>query len=139
MFDVVTYALLKKTIGQAATGISKVEYVDGKLVFTLADGTLIETPLDIQGSDVKGISLNEEGALVVEFNDGTNLIFAAATKEALAAVEEKVEVLETSYSELNEAHNNLYEAHATLANFVDDLGLSVIDGKLNITFEKENE
>lgn len=139
MFDVVTYALLKKTIGQAATGISKVEYVDGKLVFTLADGTLIETPLDIQGSDVKGISLNEEGALVVEFNDGTNLIFAAATKEDLAAVEEKVEALETSYSELNEAHNNLYEAHNVLATEFEDLGLSIVDGKLSITFEKENE
>lgn len=136
MFDVVTYALLKKTIGQAATGISKVEYVDGKLVFTLADGTLIETPLDIQGSDVKGISLNEEGALVVEFNDGTNLIFAAATKEALAAVEEKVEVLETSHSELNEAHNNLYEAHNMLATEFEDLGLSVVDGKLNITYNE---
>ena len=136
MFDVVTYALLKKTIGQAATGISKVEYVDGKLVFTLADGTLIETPLDIQGSDVKSISLNEEGALVVEFNDGTNLIFAAATKEALAAVEKKVETLETSYTNLNEAHNTLSEAHTTLANFVDDLGLSVVDGKLNITYNE---
>lgn len=136
MFDVVTYALLKKTIGQAATGISKVEYVDGKLVFTLADGTLVETPLDIQGSDVKSISLNEEGALVVEFNDGTNLIFAAATKEDLAAVEKKVETLETSYTNLNEAHNTLSEAHTTLANFVDDLGLSVVDGKLNITYNE---
>lgn len=136
MFDVVTYALLKKAIGQAATGISKVEYVDGKLVFTLADGTLIETPLDIQGSDVKSISLNDEGALVVEFNDGTNLIFSAATKEDLAAVEKKVETLETSYTNLNEAHNTLSEAHATLANFVDDLGLSVVDGKLNITYNE---
>ena len=136
MFDVVTYTLLKKTIGQAATGISKVEYVDGKLVFTLMDGTIVETPLDIQGSDVKSISLNEDGALVVEFNDGTNLIFAAATKEDLAAVEEKVEALETSYSELNEAHNNLYEAHNTLAAEFEDLGLSVIDGKLNITYNE---
>lgn len=136
MFDVVTYALLKKTIGQAATGISKVEYVDGKLVFTLADGILVETPLDIQGSDVKSISLNEEGALVVEFNDGTNLIFAAATKEDLAAVEKKVETLETSYTNLNEAHNTLSEAHTTLANFVDDLGLSVVDGKLNIIYNE---
>lgn len=136
MFDVVTYALLKKAIGQAATGISKVEYVDGKLVFTLADGTLIETPLDIQGSDVKSISLNDEGALVVEFNDGTNLIFSAATKEDLAAVEKKIETLETSYTNLNEAHNTLNEAHTTLANFVDDLGLSVVDGKLNITYNK---
>lgn len=136
MFDVVTYALLKKTISQAATGFEKVEYKDGKLIFTLPDGNIIETPLDIKGSDVKNISLNTEGALVVEFNDGTNLVFAAATKEELAEVEKKVETLETSYTNLNEAHNTLSEAHAMLADFVDDLGLSVVDGKLNITYNE---
>lgn len=136
MFDVVTYALLKKTISQAATGIEKVEYKDGKLIFTLPDGNIVETPLDIKGSDVKNISLNSEGALVVEFNDGTNLVFAAATKEELAAVEKKVETLETSYTNLSEAHNTLSEAHTMLADFVDDLGLSVVDGKLNITYNK---
>lgn len=136
MFDVVTYALLKKTISQAATGFEKVEYKDGKLIFTLPDGNTIETPLDIKGSDVKNISLNTEGALVVEFNDGTNLVFAAATKEELAKVEKKVETLETSYTNLSEAHNTLSEAHAMLADFVDDLGLSVVDGKLNITYNE---
>ena len=136
MFDVVTYALLKKTISQAATGIEKVEYKDGKLIFTLPDGNIVETPLDIKGSDVKNISLNTEGALVVEFNDGTNLVFAATTKEELAAVEKKVKTLETSYTNLNEAHNTLNEAHTTLADFVDDLGLSVVDGKLNITYNE---
>lgn len=136
MFNVVTYALLKKTISQAATGFEKVEYKDGKLIFTLPDGNTIETPLDIKGSDVKNISLNTEGALVVEFNDGTNLVFAAATKEELAEVEKKVETLETSYTNLNEAHNTLSEAHAMLADFVDDLGLSVVDGKLNITYNE---
>ena len=136
MFDAVTYALLKKSISQAATGFSKVEYVDGKLVFTLLDGSIIEAPLDIQGSDVKGISLNEEGALVVNFNDGTSLIFAAATKQDLAAVEEKVSALETSYSNLENAHNNLYEAQTTLEQAFEDLGLSVVDGKLNITYNE---
>lgn len=136
MFDVVTYALLKKTISQTATGIEKVEYKDGKLIFTLPDGNTIETPLDIKGSDVKNISLNTEGALVVEFNDGTSLVFAAATKEELAKVEKKVETLETSYTNLSEAHNTLSEAHTMLADFVDDLGLSVVDGKLNITYNK---
>ena len=136
MFDVVTYALLKKAISQAATGFEKVEYKDGKLIFTLPDGNTIETPLDIKGSDVKNISLNTEGALVVEFNDGTNLVFAAATKEDLAKVEKKVETLETSYTNLSEAHNTLSEAHTMLADFVDDLGLSVVDGKLNITYNE---
>ena len=76
MFDVVTYALVKKLVGQAATGIVGVEYKDGSLIFTLADGSTIRTPLDIS-SGVAGASLNEEGALVIEFNDGTSLIYAA--------------------------------------------------------------
>ena len=48
MFDVVTYALVKKMIGTAATGIEKVEYKDGNLIFTLPDGSTISTPLDIE-------------------------------------------------------------------------------------------
>lgn len=131
MFDVVTYALVKKLIGQAATGISKVEYKDGKLIFTLPDGSTIDTPLDIS-SGVAGASLNEEGALVIEFSDGTSLTYAAALKEDLQKVEEKVSELGTNLETLTSSHNTLYEAF-------NDLGLSVVDGKLNITFEKENE
>lgn len=131
MFDVVTYALVKKLIGQAATGISKVEYKDGKLIFTLPDGSTIETPVDIS-SGVAGASLNEEGALVIEFSDGTSLTYAAALKKDLQKIEEKVSELGTNLETLTSSHNTLYEAF-------DDLGLSVVDGKLNITFEKENE
>ena len=131
MFDVVTYALVKKLIGQAATGISKVEYKDGKLIFTLPDGSTIETPLDIS-TGVAGASLNEEGALVIEFADGTSLTYAAATKEDLQKVEEKVTSLEENLDKVAASHNTLYEAF-------NDLGLSVVDGKLNITYEKENE
>lgn len=136
MFDAVTYALLKKSISQATSGFSKVEYVNGKLVFTLLDGSTIEAPLDIQGSDVKNISLNENGALVVHFNDGTNLTFSAASKDELAQVEKKVQDLETSYSDLEKSYNTLSEAHDTLEQAFDDLGLSVVDGKLNITYEE---
>ena len=131
MFDVVTYALVKKLVGQAATGIQKVEYKDGKLIFTLPDGSTIETPLDIS-SGVAGASLNEEGALVIEFSDGTTLTYAAATKEELQAVEEKVNTLGENLENLTASHNTLNETF-------NDLGLSVVDGKLNITYEKENE
>lgn len=131
MFDVVTYALVKKMVGQAATGIQKVEYKDGKLIFTLPDGSTIETPLDIS-SGVAGASLNEEGALVIEFSDGTTLTYAAATKEELQAIEKKVNTLGENLENLTTSHNTLNEAF-------NDLGLSVVDGKLNITYEKENE
>ena len=128
MFDVVTYALVKKLIGQAATGISKVEYKDGKLIFTLPDGSTIETPLDIS-SGVAGASLNGEGALVIEFSDGTSLTYAAALKEDLQKVEEKVNTLGENLQTLAASHNTLNEAF-------NDLGLSVVDGKLNITYEE---
>ena len=109
MFDVVTYALVKKLVGQAATGISKVEYKDGKLIFTLPDGSTIETPLDIS-SGVAGASLNEEGALVIEFSDGTSLTYAAALKEDLQKVEEKVNTLGENLQTLAASHNTLNEA-----------------------------
>ena len=118
-------------IGQAATGISGVEFKDGNLIFTLADGSTVSTPLDIS-SGVAGASLNEQGALVIEFSDGTSLTYAAATKEDLQKVEEKVTGLEENLDNLTASHNTLYEAF-------EDLGLSVVEGKLNITFEKENE
>ena len=118
-------------IGQAATGISGVEFKDGNLIFTLADGSTVSTPLDIS-SGVAGASLNEQGALVIEFSDGTSLTYAAATKEDLQKVEEKVAGLEENLDNLTASHNTLCEAF-------EDLGLSVVEGKLNITFEKENE
>ena len=79
-----------------------------------------------------GASLNEEGALVIEFSDGTSLTYAAATKEDLQKVEEKVSTIGKDLETLAASHNTLNEAF-------NDLGLSVVDGKLNITFEKENE
>ena len=113
MFDVVTYALVKKMIGQAATGISKVEYKDGALVFTLADGSTISTPLDIS-SGVAGAHLTEDGALVIEFSDGPSLTYAAASKEDLQKLEEKVSEAEKTLSNLTDSHNSLQETVNTL-------------------------
>ena len=127
MFDVVTYALVKKLVGQAATGIAGAEYKDGKLIFTLADGSTLEVPLDIS-SGVKGARINEENALVIDFSDGTSLTYAAALKEDLEKLEEKVAAQEQNLQILSESHHNLNEAF-------NDLGLSVVDGKLHITYE----
>ena len=115
-------------IGTAATGISNVEFKDGKLIFTLSDGSTIETPLDIS-TGVAGASLNEEGALVIEFSDGTSLTYAAATKEELQKVYEEVTNLGENLADLTTSHNALNEAF-------NDLGLSVVDGLLNITYEE---
>ena len=76
-----------------------------------------------------GASLNEEGALVIEFSDGTSLTYAAATKEDLQKIEEKVNTLGEDLQIFADSHNTLNEAF-------NDLGLSVVDGKLNITYEE---
>jgi hypothetical protein len=101
MFDVVTYALLKKKIEQAATGITGAEYKDGKLIFTLGDGSKLEVPLDIS-SGVAGALVNESGALVISFSDGTNLTYDVPTliANALAPVENRLTQLESSQQEL---------------------------------------
>ena len=108
MFDVVTYALLKKKIEQAASGIQDIKYQDGVLIFSLADGNRIEVPLDIS-SGVAGAAINENGALEISFSDGTKLIYDVPT-----LVEQKLD-----------EHITLFES----------LGLSVIDGKLHMTYE----
>lgn len=133
MFDVVTYALLKKKIEQAATGITGAEYKDGKLIFTLGDGSKLEVPLDIS-SGVAGALVNESGALVISFSDGTNLIYDVPTliANALAPVENRLTQLESSQQELTQALEN----HV---NDFDSLGLSVVDGLLSITYNKEND
>lgn len=133
MLDVVTYALLKKKIEQAATGITGAEYKDGKLIFTLGDGSKLEVPLDIS-SGVAGALVNESGALVISFSDGTNLIYDVPTliTNALAPVENRLTQLESSQQELTQALEN----HV---NDFDSLGLSVVDGLLSITYNEEND
>lgn len=133
MFDVVTYALLKKKIEQAATGITSAEYKEGKLIFTLGDGNKLEVPLDIS-SGVAGALVNESGALVISFSDGTNLIYDVPTliANALAPVENRLTQLESSQQELTQALEN----HV---NDFDSLGLSVVDGQLCITYNEEND
>ena len=133
MLDVVTYALLKKKIEQAATGIVGAEYKEGKLIFTLGDGSKLEVPLDIS-SGVAGALVNESGALVISFSDGTNLIYDAPTliANALAPVENRLTQLESSQQELTQALEN----HV---NDFDSLGLSVVDGLLSITYNEEND
>ena len=133
MLDVVTYALLKRKIEQAATGITGAEYKDGKLIFTLGDGSKLEVPLDIS-SGVAGALVNESGALVISFSDGTNLTYDVPTliANALAPVENRLTQLESSQQELTQALEN----HV---NDFDSLGLSVVNGLLCITYNEEND
>ena len=131
MFDVVTYALLKKQIASAATGIEKVEYKDGNLIFTLLDGSTINTPLEFESFGGENIELDTStNTLTFKFNDGTSLSYAAPSIK-------QFEELEKSLEDLTASHNSLSESHITLQSAFEALGLSVVDGKLNITYEED--
>ena len=124
-------------IGTAATGIEKVEYKDGNLIFTLPDGSTISTPLDIE-SGIQNVKLNEEtNTLEFSFADGTTLSYAAATPQQIQNLEEKLLVQENKTAELEDSQNLLLEDHNTLKQAFEGLGLSVVDGKLNITYEED--
>ena len=131
MFDVVTYALLKKQIASAATGIEKVEYKDGNLIFTLLDGSTINTPLEFESFGGENVELDTStNTLIFKFNDGTSLSYAAPSIK-------QFEELEKSLEDLTASHNSLSENHTTLQSAFEALGLSVVDGKLNITYEED--
>ena len=131
MFDVVTYALLKKQIASAATGIEKVEYKDGNLIFTLPDGSTISTPLEFESFGGENIELDTStNTLTFKFNDGTSLSYAAPSVK-------QFEELEKSFEDLTASHNSLSESHSTLQAAFESLGLSVVDGTLNITYEED--
>lgn len=80
MLDVITYALLRKQIASAASGISDVRAEGSDLIFVLADGreVRVEVPTaGVQGAEVR------DGALVLILADGQELVYAPSTTPSL--------------------------------------------------------
>lgn len=71
MLDLITYALLKSKINEAATGIQGVEVKDGELIFTLSDGSTTSTGKlwDENSSPITNINF-EDSTLIIEHLDG---------------------------------------------------------------------
>ena len=71
MLDLITYALLKSKISQAATGIQGAEIKGGELVFTLSDGSVVSAGKlwDENSSPITNINF-EDSALIVEHLSG---------------------------------------------------------------------
>lgn len=67
MLDVITYALLRKQIASAASGIRS---EGNELVFVLADGREVRVTAGVQGAEVR------DSALVLTLADGQELIYA---------------------------------------------------------------
>lgn len=71
MLDLITYALLKSKISEAATGIQSVKVENGELVFTLSDGSIVSAGKlwDENSSPIKNINF-EDSTLIVEHLSG---------------------------------------------------------------------
>ena len=71
MLDLITYALLKSKISEAATGIQGAEVKGGELVFTLSDGSVVSAGKlwDENSSPITNINF-EDSTLIVEHLSG---------------------------------------------------------------------
>lgn len=71
MLDLITYALLKSKISEAATGIQSVKVENGELIFTLSDGSIVSAGKlwDENSSPIINIKF-EDSALIVEHLSG---------------------------------------------------------------------
>lgn len=71
MLDLITYALLKSKISEAATGIQSVKVENGELVFTLSDGSVVSAGKlwDENSSPITNVKF-EDSALIVEHLSG---------------------------------------------------------------------
>lgn len=129
MLDLITYALLKKKIEEAATGISNIRYENGSLVFELADGTTTSTPIDFPGADVPTFQYEpEENLLKISYSDGTVLQIPTWNEERIAVQEARTATLETTVSSLENSVGRL-----------ENLGLFVKDGKLHIQYTQGDD
>ncbi len=71
MLDLITYALLKSKISEAATGIQSAKVENGELVFTLSDGSVVSAGKlwDENSSPITNVKF-ENSTLIVEHLSG---------------------------------------------------------------------
>ena len=71
MLDLITYALLKSKINEAATGIQSIKVENGELVFTLSDGSIVSAGKlwDENSSPITNVKF-EDSTLIVEHLSG---------------------------------------------------------------------
>lgn len=80
MLDVITYALLRKQIASAASGISDVRAEGSDLIFVLSDGR--EVRVEVPTTGMRDAEVRD-GALVLTLADGQELIYAPESSPAL--------------------------------------------------------
>ena len=71
MLDLITYALLKSKISEAATGTQSIKVENGELIFTLSDGSIVSAGKlwDENSSPITNVKF-EDSTLIVEHLSG---------------------------------------------------------------------
>lgn len=80
MLDVITYALLRKQIASAASGISDVRAEGSDLIFVLSDGR--EVRVEVPATGIRDAEVRD-GTLVLTLAGGQELIYAPESSPAL--------------------------------------------------------
>lgn len=89
MIDLTTYALLRKQITTAASGVSDVRAEGDELVFVLADGH--EVRVAIPATGVRNAHVRD-GALVLTLADGRELVYAPPAAPTFHVVDEMLQI-----------------------------------------------
>lgn len=89
MIDLTTYALLRKQIASAASGISDVRAEGDKLVFVLADGR--EVRVAVPATGIRDAEVRD-GALVLTLADGQEFVYRPPAAPTFSVVDEMLQI-----------------------------------------------
>lgn len=89
MLDIITYALLRKQIATAASGVTDVRAEGDELVFVLADGREVRVAVPVTGIRDAHV---RDGALVLTSADGQEFIYAPPAAPTFSVVDEMLQI-----------------------------------------------
>lgn len=100
--DIITYALCKKMVAAAASGISDIKVEGQNLIFTTSTGEEITVTLPPSETGIVKIEIDENNNLIYTMADGSTVnvgtLAAEITEEQLDAVAAKVyAIIEENY------------------------------------------
>ena len=89
MLDIITYALLRKQITTAASGVSDVRAEGDELVFVLADGREVKVAVPAIG--IRDAHVRDD-ALVLTLADGQEFVYRPPAVPTFSVVDEMLQI-----------------------------------------------
>lgn len=123
MLDVITYALLRKQIASAASGISDVRAEGSDLIFVLSDGR--EVRVAVPATGIRNAEVRD-GALVLTLADGQELVYTPTTTVVDATLTKSGQAADAKAT--GEAIGQLKDDVTALHNQADALFAICLDG-----------